>query len=53
MYVLGVMIVYWAEDFESDLGTVAFIGSIMNGIAFGNGPVVACLIKKFGARAGK
>ena len=53
MYVLGVMIGYWAEDFKSDLGTVAFIGSIMNGIAFGNGPFVGCLIKKFGARAGK
>jgi hypothetical protein len=53
VYVLGVMIGYWAEDFKSDLGTVAFIGSIMNGIAFGNGPIVGCLIKKFGARRGK
>ena len=47
------MIGYWADDFEANLATVAFIGSIMNGIAFGNGPIVACLIKKFGCRAGK
>ena len=53
VYVAGVMIGYWADDFEANLATVAFIGSIMNGIAFGNGPIVACLIKKFGCRAGK
>ena len=47
------MIGYWADYFETNLAAVAFIGSIMNGIAFGNGPIVACLIKKFGCRAGK
>ena len=52
IYVLGVMIGYWADYYESDLGTVAFIGSIMNGLAFGLGPIVACFIKKFGARSG-
>ena len=49
---LGVMIGYWAEYFESDLGTVAFIGSVMNGIAFGNGPIVSGLIMRFGSRPG-
>ena len=53
VYVAGVMIGYWAEYFEANLAAVAFIGSIMNGIAFGNGPIVACLIKKFGSRSGK
>ena len=38
---------------QKALGTVAFIGSIMNGLAFGNGPIVACFIKKFGAMRGK
>ena len=53
VYVAGVMIGYWAEYFDANLAAVAFIGSIMNGIAFGNGPIVACLIKKFGSRSGK
>ena len=53
VYVAGVMIGYWADYFEANLAAVAFIGSIMNGIAFGNGPIVACLIKKFGSRSGR
>ena len=53
VYALGVMIGHWAEYYHASLGTVAFIGSIMNGLAFGNGPIVACFIKKFGARSGK
>ena len=53
VYALGVMIGHWAEYYQASLGTVAFIGSIMNGLAFGNGPIVACFIKKFGARRGK
>ena len=53
VYALGVMIGHWAEYYQASLGTVAFIGSIMNGLAFGNGPIVACFIKKFEARRGK
>lgn len=49
-YTFGVLLTPLASDFQSDKGTVSWVGSLLCGMYMLSGPVVGGLVNKFGCR---
>ena len=49
-YTFGVLLPPLVEHFDSNRGTVAWVGSLLCGVYLMSGPIVGGLVNKFGCR---
>lgn len=49
-YTFGILLKPLVEDFDSDAGTISWVGSLLCGVYMLSGPIVGGLVNKFGCR---
>ena len=49
-YTFGVLLAPLVRDFDSNRGTVSWVGSLLAGVYLMSGPIVGGLVNKFGCR---
>ena len=49
-YTFGVLLEPLVDDFDSNRGTVSWVGSLLCGVYLMSGPIVGGLVNKFGCR---